>query len=100
MLDIILNRTGDVFAYDADHYPVLGGFDPRWDRGLHRVKGFHAKDGTPSLPFGAVNLDAHPGASPGGAIRPAELQDMAVPEGPGSRLLRPQERHFRPRGRR
>ena len=36
ILDVILNHTGDVFAYDPDRYPTAGDdgttfMDPRWD---------------------------------------------------------------------
>jgi len=78
ILDIILNHTGDVFAYDADRYPAGTGFDPRWDGGLYRVMGFRDKHGVPRLPFGRVNLDAEPEAWPGGAVWPAEFQDPGV----------------------
>jgi len=78
ILDIILNHTGDVFAYDADRYPAGTGFDPRWDGGLYRVLGFRDKNGVPRLPFARVNLDAEPEAWPDAAVWPAEFQDAGV----------------------
>jgi glycosidase len=84
ILDIILNHAGDVFAYEPDRHwteaPGTGGrfLDPRWDGGGYRVKGFRAGDGGPSLPFGPIDLAAHPAAWPDGAVWPAELQDPSV----------------------
>ncbi len=45
ILDIILNHTGDVFAYDADRYETRRAdgttfMDPRWDGREYRVAGF------------------------------------------------------------
>ncbi|HLF12257.1 MAG TPA: alpha-amylase family glycosyl hydrolase [Gammaproteobacteria bacterium] len=79
VLDIILNHTGDVFAYDADRYEIRRDdgstfMDPRWDRREYRAAGFRAADGVPTLPFGPVDLAAHPGALPDGAVWPSELQ--------------------------
>jgi glycosidase len=84
ILDIILNHAGDVFAYEPDRHwtegPDTGGpfLDPRWDGGRYHVKGFHAGDGSPSLPFGPIDLAAHPAAWPDGAVWPAEFQDPSV----------------------
>ena len=78
ILDIILNHTGDVFAYDPDRYPVADGFDSRWDSGLYRVAGFRDQHGEPRLPFGRLNVDADSEAWPDGAVWPAEFQDPAV----------------------
>jgi hypothetical protein len=79
ILDIILNHTGDVFAYDADRYETRREdgttfMDPRWDGSEYRPAGFRDAGGAPTLPFGPVNLAAHPGAHPDGAIWPRELQ--------------------------
>lgn len=75
ILDIILNHTGDVFAYDADRYPTPHGvMDPRWDGRMYRVAGFRDASGAPSLPFGPIDLAAHPDAHPHGAVWPRELQ--------------------------
>ncbi len=83
VLDIILNHTGDVFAYDADRYPAgdLWGspvMDPRWDGRPYEVLGYRAADGRPTLPFGPVDLTATPEAWPDGAVWPAELQPPAT----------------------
>ena len=80
ILDIILNHTGDVFAYDPDRYEERRGdgsrfFDPRWDGGEYRVAGFRDAAGLPSLPFERVNLATHPSAHPDGAVWPRELQE-------------------------
>jgi glycosidase len=68
ILDIILNHTGNVFAYAPD------GADPRWDGRTHPVEGFRDADGQPTIPFGPVDLVRDPGAWPDGAVWPAELQ--------------------------
>lgn len=75
VLDIILNHTGDVFAYDADRYPTGDGFDPRWDGREYRVAGFRDSSGRPTIPFVAVNLDAQPPPDLDGGVWPAELYD-------------------------
>ena len=75
ILDIILNHAGDVFSYDPDRYKTDDGhFDPRWDGRPYRVRGFHDATGQPTLPFGTIDLTAHPQAWPDGAIWPAEFQ--------------------------
>jgi glycosidase len=80
ILDIILNHSGDVFAYDANRYWTQdpqsgqGFFDPRWDGSTYPVAGFHDAGGSPTLPFSPVDLQAHPRAWPHGAIWPAEFQ--------------------------
>jgi glycosidase len=84
VLDIILNHSGNVFSYDADRYMTVDKrsgrtyLDPRWDGSLYRVRGFHASDGTPNLPFGPVDLQTRPDAWPNGAVWPAEFQDPRV----------------------
>jgi glycosidase len=79
ILDIIFNHAGDVFAYDADRYPVGDGFmDPRWDGSPYAVRGYRDAAGQPTLPFGPLDLAAHPDAWPDGAIWPAELQPAAT----------------------
>jgi glycosidase len=79
VLDVILNHSGNVFGYDPDRYWTPDGrggqfLDPRWDGRPYRVAGFRDARGAPSLPFGPVDLTAHPDAWPDGAIWPAELQ--------------------------
>jgi glycosidase len=83
ILDVILNHAGDVFAYAADRYwtqdPQGQSFlDPRWDGRPYAVAGFRDGAGQPSLPFGVVDLTAHPQAWPDGAVWPAELQEAAT----------------------
>jgi glycosidase len=84
ILDIIFNHAGDVFDYNADRYGTWNEqlqrevFDPRWDGRAYQVAGYRAPDGTPTLPFGTVDLAAHPEAWPDGAIWPAELQAQAT----------------------
>jgi len=83
ILDIILNHTGDVFAYDADRYPVhrddgTAFMDPRWDGREYRTAGFRDARGEPTLPFQVVDLAAHPAAYPDGALWPRELQAAAT----------------------
>jgi glycosidase len=81
ILDIILNHSGDVFAYAPDRHwtedPGSGHWylDPRWDGGTYPVTGYRDASGQPTLPFGEIDLAAHPQAWPHGAIWPGELQD-------------------------
>lgn len=79
VLDVILNHTGDVFAYNADRHlvgePGNQWMDPWWDGRPYEVSGYRDKDGRPTLPFAVIDLDAHPDAWPDGAVWPAELQD-------------------------
>jgi glycosidase len=84
VLDIILNHTGDVFAYNPDRYLVTDDnghrfLDPRWDGNRYDVRGFNDSHGNAGLPF--VKTDpATSAASPGSddAIWPVEFQDPAV----------------------
>ncbi|HXJ80221.1 MAG TPA: alpha-amylase family glycosyl hydrolase, partial [Candidatus Methylomirabilis sp.] len=66
ILDVILNHSGDVFAYD--------GGDPAWTGQKFAVRGFRDPQGAPGLPFGPVDLNAHPAAFPDGAIWPFQFQ--------------------------
>lgn len=67
ILDIILNHTGDVFAYRDGQ--------PGYDGGRrYPVAGYRNRLGQPALPFAPVNLAAEPGEFPDGAVWPAELQ--------------------------
>lgn len=80
ILDILLNHTGNVFAYDPDRYwtedPQTHAWylDPRWDAQPYRVTGYRDHTGAPSLPFGPVDLTRQPAAWPNGALWPAEFQ--------------------------
>ncbi|MGW8249334.1 MAG: alpha-amylase family glycosyl hydrolase, partial [Anaerolineales bacterium] len=80
ILDIILNHSGDVFAYDPDRYwtqdPGSGEWyiDPRWDGRSYAVTGFRDSSGTPDLPFAPLDRRQQRSAWPDGAIWPAELQ--------------------------
>jgi hypothetical protein len=76
ILDVVLNHTGDVFAYDADRYrtvdPRTGQefIDPRWDGQPYLVAGWRDEAGSPSLQFPAPVDPSRPAA----AVWPAELQ--------------------------
>lgn len=79
VLDIILNHSGDVFAYDPDRYEEHDEhgnryLDPRWDGGSYSTTGFRDAHGQPTLPLGPVDLTAHPGAYPDAAVWPGEFQ--------------------------
>ena len=84
ILDIILNHSGDVFSYAPDRYltqdPGSGQtyLDPRWDGRSYPVAGFHDANGSPTLPFGAVDLQKEPRAWPNGAIWPGEFQEAGT----------------------
>jgi glycosidase len=82
VLDIILNHTGQVFAYDPDRYDTTDSNgnhfkDPRWDGNPYRVKGFRDASGTPALPFAVIDTSTNPAAFPDSAVWPAEFQDAA-----------------------
>src|SRR5215831_5986412 len=70
ILDVILNHSGDVFRYTADN--------PSWNGQPFSVNGFRDEHGDPVLPFAPVDLTAHPGSFPDGAIWPNEFQDSSV----------------------
>lgn len=81
ILDVILNHTGDVFAYDPDRYWTPdnhGGhyLDPRWDGRPYDVAGFRDEHGAPTLPFTAIDTSDPP--SPDAGVWPAELFDPAA----------------------
>lgn len=69
ILDIIFNHAGDVFAYQGNNrYYYADG--RQWP-----VNGFRQDiQDAGSLPFGPIDLSAHPQAWPDGAVWPAELQ--------------------------
>ncbi len=69
ILDVIINHTGDVFAYRPDRAHA-----PAWDGTPYPVAGFRDAAGRPSLPFSPIDPQAHPHAWPDGALWPAELQ--------------------------
>jgi glycosidase len=62
VLDVVLNHSGDVFAYDP------GVFDARWDGHEYPVAGWRSGDGL--VPFTPEAAEA---AWPDGAVHPAEL---------------------------
>jgi glycosidase len=66
ILDIILNHCGDVFRYTVG--------DPSWNGQRFDVLAFRDAQGNPTLPFGPVDLSAHPEAYPDAAIWPLEFQ--------------------------
>jgi glycosidase len=68
LLDIILNHSGNVFAY-KNGSPVYTGSE-------YEVTGYYDSDRNPTIPMGTVNTKAFPNAWPEGAIWPAELQPM------------------------
>jgi len=83
ILDVILNHTGDVFAYNPDRYLTARGdgasfLDPRWDGRGYDTAGFRDAHGAPTLPFGPVDLLARPDAYPDGAVWPRELQEAST----------------------
>jgi glycosidase len=70
ILDVILNHSGNTFAYKDQITNYTGK--------THKVKGFWPGDRRYSqdmLPFGLVDEHRYPNAFPDGAIWPAELQD-------------------------
>src|SRR5262245_20564771 len=79
ILDIIAHHTGNVFTYAADRYPVRDPNtgktynDPRWDGKPYAVRGFHDRDGHPTVPG-----DAPDPAPPDGAVWPREFQNLRM----------------------
>jgi glycosidase len=78
ILDIVINHTGDVFAYAPDRFPTKQRdsqgnplMHPRWDGNSYQVRGFRNSRGDPLLAFGSRHKDAWPD----GAVWPIELQD-------------------------
>jgi glycosidase len=80
ILDIILNHSGDVFAYAPDRYWTQDSssgtwyLDPRWDGRSYEVIGFRDAGGAPNLPFASLDQSQRRRAWPDGAIWPAEFQ--------------------------
>ena len=80
ILDVILNHTGDVFAYRPNEFRCNvfddhGSFirkEPCWqaDGTIYGVEGYRDVTGSPTIPFGPVGNNQFPD----GAIWPAELQ--------------------------
>ncbi|KAI9768822.1 MAG: hypothetical protein M1840_004636 [Geoglossum simile] len=67
ILDIIINHSGNVFAYKANGNLSYTGQE-------YEVKGYRDKDGNPTVPYGEVDLNHFPHAYPDGAVWPSELQ--------------------------
>ncbi|MGV1100415.1 alpha-amylase family glycosyl hydrolase [Thiovibrio sp. JS02] len=73
ILDIILNHAGDVFAYQGN-VPYYYFDGRQWP-----VAGFRLASGDGgTLPFGPVDLAAHPDVWPAGAVWPRELQEESA----------------------
>jgi glycosidase len=66
LLDIILNHSGNIFAYKAG--------SPKYSGREYEVAGYYDADRKPTIPMGTVDLEAYPNAFPDGAVWPAELQ--------------------------
>lgn len=66
ILDVILNHSGDVFAYEMG--------EPLWNGETFPVEGFKDAAGNPTLPFAPVNLGQRPDAFSDAAIWPLEFQ--------------------------
>jgi len=82
ILDIILNHSGNVFAYDPDRYWTRNEegewfLDPRWDDSTYGAKGFRDRQGKPSIPFGPIDPVSYDAFWPDDAVWPAEFQDPA-----------------------
>jgi glycosidase len=82
ILDIILNHSGDVFAYDADRYWTQDEdgqwfLDPRWDDRNYRVKGLHDGQGRPNVPFSQPDEQDLAARWPDDAVWPVEFQNLA-----------------------
>lgn len=69
ILDIILNHSGDVFAYqnENDRHP--------WNGNRYPVKGFRNAKGEAILPFKPIDLKNAPANVRDDAVWPAELQE-------------------------
>ncbi|KAF2183697.1 glycoside hydrolase family 13 protein [Zopfia rhizophila CBS 207.26] len=66
ILDIILNHSGDVFAYK--------GGEKQWSGRSYDVEGFRDSSGKPTLQFRPLDLDSSPKNAQDCAIWPIELQ--------------------------
>ncbi|KAF2266528.1 glycoside hydrolase [Lojkania enalia] len=66
ILDIILNHSGDVFAYKNG--------EKRWNGRRFEVEGFRDSTGAPNLPFRPLDLRNQPKNPESCAIWPSELQ--------------------------
>ncbi|KAI9867404.1 MAG: hypothetical protein M1813_008962 [Trichoglossum hirsutum] len=75
ILDIILNHSGNVFAYKGDKRPHWTGEEHKPGRKFE-VEGYNDRDGNPTIPMGQVDLQNFPEAFPDGAVWPAELQPI------------------------
>src|SRR6056297_2023279 len=72
ILDIILNHSGDVFAYEEDI--------PKWTGDTYNVKGFRDEEGFPSIDIENKNIDE---IWPNGAVWPKEMQNKDIYERKG-----------------
>ncbi|KAF2098396.1 alpha-amylase [Rhizodiscina lignyota] len=78
VLDIILNHSADVFAYEAGA--------PTYNGSVFPVKGFWDENRRPSIPMtdGPIDQRAFPSAFPNAAIWPLELQPQSTFDRKGS----------------
>ncbi len=84
LLDIVLNHTGDVWAYKPDRYLTTDKdghqfFDPRWDDNRYDVRGYNDSHGEANIPF--IRTDPTKPTvfpSPDESIWPVEFQDPAT----------------------
>ncbi|WP_319560789.1 alpha-amylase family glycosyl hydrolase [Marispirochaeta sp.] len=72
ILDIIINHSGDVFAYEQEDTPWTGEEYP--------VKGFRDSEGKPEIPCGEGENEnkEREAAWPDGAVWPREMQDPSA----------------------
>lgn len=80
ILDIILNHSGDVFAYqyNPNRYTRkdgMPGMDPRWDGSAYPVEGWRNAFGEANIPFAPIDPNTHPHAWPNDAVWPTEIQE-------------------------
>lgn len=68
LLDIVLNHSGNVFAY-KEGSPTYSGRE-------YDVAGFYDGDRSCTIPMGRIDLEVYPHAYPDGAVWPAELQPV------------------------
>jgi glycosidase len=70
ILDIILNHSGNVYAYTSG--------SPTWNGQTFSVAGFNDAAGNPTIPFQKLNASQAAAAFPDGAVWPREFQDSSI----------------------